>query len=83
MISSFVDLESSRQAVGAALRNSAWLFDVVADHPVPKFLIARGPLRDVRELAQRYDHENVTTLAESELKEFDRTIDELLPELAR
>lgn len=65
MVASFVDLESTGQAIVASKRSTAFLLEVVRDRAIPKYVVVRGDDSAVDHMRTFWDDSNVSVIEEA------------------
>lgn len=62
LVAAFVDMEASAPVITSAKRLATWTFEVLHELRIPKYLVVRGPEREVEHFASFYDHHEVTAV---------------------
>jgi hypothetical protein len=62
LAAAFVDMTASERAVSAAKRTATWMFEVLAEHQIPKYLVVRGSPSDVEHFTTFYDNLNIAAI---------------------
>lgn len=62
LVATFIDDEAGPQSASQARRSASWLFQVINELEIPKYLMVRGPWESEKQLQATFEPQNVTTL---------------------